>query len=114
MLETSSRDPSKRVCNRAMAKCSKIWNASSSLTPISDQIESLCAGKKLLKPTEVKWNSLYACVKRITEIKDKLNELCSIVGIDQFQEVELEFLDGYVLAVRSVTAALDKLQSEND
>lgn len=67
-----------------------------------------------MKPTEVRWNSLFNCVKRITELKGKLPELCHLVGVEQFQELELKFLDDYVTAMGPVAAALDKLQSENE
>ena len=102
----------KRLHNSAMAKCQALWNASS--RPKAAEVVQEVCGKQLLVPCTTRWNSRYDAVRRLTELKQKLRELCVALSVHPFKDAEIEFLEEYVIVLRPLAAAIDILQGENN
>ena len=102
----------KRLHNSAMAKCQALWNASTH-PKAAEVVQEVC-GKQLLVPCTTRWNSRYDAVPRLTELKQKLRELCVALSLHPFKDAEIEFLEEYVIVLRPLAAAIDILQGENN
>ena len=105
----------KKASRMFTGKVRYLWSQQSYSTQQAEIIEEYCNGR-LVKPTEVRWNSFYdslVCVqKKIQESPDKLTALLERMGQRTFSEDELKWLCDYIMLQKHVAMALDKLQGE--
>lgn len=102
----------KRQYNSAMGKCSALWNASGR-PKAAEVVKNIC-GKQLLQPCQTRWNSTYDAIQRTLEVKDKLQQLCSSLKMTTFKDIDIGFLEEFVMVMKPIAVSLDKLQGEND
>ena len=60
------------------------------------------------------WKSKYDAVRCLTELKQKLRELCVALSLHPFKDAGIEFLEEYVIVLRPLAAAIDILQGDNN
>lgn len=102
----------KRQYNSAMGKCSALWTASGR-PKAAEVVKNIC-GKQLLQPCATRWNSMYDSIQRTLEVKDKLQQLCTTLKMTTFKDMDIEFLEEFVLVMKPIAVSLDKLQGEKD
>ena len=93
-------------------KCSKLWAAAG--RPKSAEIIKKVLGYSLSYPCITRWNSTYKAALKILESKIKLPELLTKLGIPNFTESELLYLEEYISIMAPIANALDFLQEEKN
>ncbi|XP_046400621.1 uncharacterized protein LOC124166944 [Ischnura elegans] len=107
-LKGSSVD---RIHYPALAKCSTLWNASR--RPKSSEVIQGILGYQLLYPCPTRWNSLYDSISQLMKHKDRLNKLFEKLNLSNtFKEVEIEYLEEFIVMMKPIATALDYLQGQ--
>ena len=110
----SCSSSSRTVYRSSFAKCAALWNKASRSTQVSDNVEAILK-RKLIIPTQTRWNSYYNAVVRVTEnASAELDELCSKLNIRCFNEKEVAFLKEYCKVLQPFARGLDILQGKNN
>src|SRR5215469_14626390 len=99
-----------RLNHAVMGKCSALWNAAGKSK--SSEIVNSVIGQQLLYPCVTRWNSMYDSVLQINQLGKKLNSLMQEVKLPVLKENELEFIEEYILVMKPIAVALDKLKEE--
>ncbi|QQP56940.1 Uncharacterized protein FKW44_001779 [Caligus rogercresseyi] len=109
----TSRTETKLLYRGSISKCSALWNKCSRSSLASECLEELNL-RKLLVPTNTRWNSFYEGIKRITEIpKAQRKSLFLKLGIKCLSEREYDFLVEYTRVMNPLARGLDILQGDD-
>jgi hypothetical protein len=101
-----------KINHATMGKCSALWAAAGK--PKSAEIVKRVIGKQLRYPCPTRWNSMYDSVLQIQQLGKKVNNLMQELKLPAFKENELEFMGEYLLVMKPIAVALDKLQGEQN
>lgn len=101
-----------KLKHTTMGKCSALWNAAGK--PKSSEIINTVIGKQLRYPCVTRWNSMYDSLLQIQQLGTKINTLMQELKLPVFKENEFEFLEEYVVVMKPIAVALDKLQEEEN
>ena len=104
----------RQVYRSSLAKSSALWNRASRSPLASEELERV-SSRKLIVPTETRWNSLYDALERLVSIGHKpIHDVASKLGIKPLTDSEMTFLSRYCDILKPVAEALDILQNEDN
>lgn len=101
-----------KINHTSMGKCSALWNKSGK--PKSSEVIAEVLNRVLRLPCVTRWNSLFDALKVLVECRGKLSELMTKLGLTPFKESELDFLEEYLMCLKPIALALDRLQGEKN
>jgi len=106
--------PVNRLHLGAMEKCNFLWNMSR--RPKSAEVIKSILGCSLIYPCPTRWNSLFDSISQLLTYKEKLNtvfeHLNTINTNYVFKDLDIEYLDDFVILLKPIACALDYLQGE--
>ena len=108
----NSSNQYKKLYRSVSAKCTALSNAvhvSSKNAEIAQELLH-CT---IPKPNTTRWNSEFDCLKRVYEVRDRINTVMERLKLPKLVDVEVEFLGEWLEVMQPVATALDKMQGEN-
>ncbi|KAL7641163.1 UNVERIFIED_CONTAM: hypothetical protein RMT77_008301 [Armadillidium vulgare] len=99
-----------KLYHSVFGKCSALWNLSG--RPKSAETINNIFQCQIRLPCPTKWNSLYDSVLLLTQHKNVLNDLMTALQLPCFKDIEIEFLEEYILVFQPIAASLDRLQGD--
>lgn len=98
----------------AIDKCRKLWAKAG--RPGTAEIIKNVLGHTLSSPGDTRWNSSYDSISRILDkdTKPKLPILHQSLGLTNFTDIELQYLEDYCQILKPLATALDILQGESN
>ena len=88
----------------AILKCSALWTCVG--TPKSVESIQNHLNRQLRYPRPTRCNSLYDRVQVIVKNKDKINDVMVALKLPQFKDIEIEFLEEYLMSLKPISNAL--------
>ena len=105
--------PHKKIFHSSFAKTSAIWNKCN-LPKSAEIIQEVCQ-RSLVTPCVTRWNSMFDSLVCLLEFDvDKLKDLCKKLGVPEFKDIEVEFLQEYCKVLTPIAMAIDKFQGEKN
>lgn len=102
-----------RLHETAISKCSILWRLSSR-QKTAEIIEEVLH-TKLSYPVPTRWNSLFDALCQILKQKEKLDDLFHHLDVkNSFKAIEIEYIEEYVLVLKPIAIAIDRLQGEKN
>lgn len=102
-----------RLHETAISKCSILWRLSSR-QKTAEIIEEVLH-TKLSYPVPTRWNSLFDAICQILKQKEKLDDLFHHLDVkNSFKAIEIEYIEEYVLVLKPIAIAIDRLQGEKN
>jgi hypothetical protein len=103
--------PVNRLHVAAIEKCNFLWNMSR--RPKSAEVIKSILGCSLIYPCPTRWNSLFDSISQLLINKAKLNtvfeHLNTINTNYVFKDLDIEYLDEFVILLKPIACALDYL-----
>lgn len=106
----------KDVHEKAFEKCAKLWIASR--RPKTSEIISKIISKRLIYPTQTRWNSIYDSLERLMIFEEKLNILLERTHTSRKEPImklssfEINYLKEYLVLFEPLARGIDGLQGE--
>lgn len=102
-----------RLHETAISKCSILWRLSS--RPKTAEIIEEVLHTKLSYLVPTRWNSLFDALCQILKQKEKLEDLFHRLDVkSSFKAIEIEYIEEYVLVLKPIAIAIDRLQEEKN
>ena len=102
----------KRRHEETLHKCSLLW--AKARRPKSAEIVQQTLGHTLSFPGQTRWNSYYDAFVAILKCRNKLEGLCLNLKLQPFKEIELDYLQEYVVVMKPLAELLDFFQGEKN
>jgi len=112
-LDANNGTAYKKIYREVMGKCDALWNLTSRSTKAADAAFEIL-GYRFCRPCVTRWNSHYDAVSLVLKAGDKLNVVCTQLGLPQFQPQHINFMREYTALMGPVAKALDVLQGEKN
>lgn len=95
-------------------KCRKLWKRAK--RPGTAEIIKDVLGRTLSCPGDTRWNSYFDCISRVTHsnTKPKIETLHQKLGLSNFKDNELQYLQDYCKIMNPLAIALDVLQGDTN
>ena len=102
----------KKMKHSAMGKCSALWNAAGK-PKTAEKIQEM-TGIQFRYPCVTRWNSMYDSLSQIYSHRNNVNVALKELNLPILKESDLEFISEYLSVMKSISAALNKLQAEKE